>query len=132
MISGVDRSSREIARYRFDVVDMRDRDDLLLEISDELRIGLGAMILKGVKLGQGWTIGAGSVIAERVLPYAVVAGNTARMMRMPFDEPRSSVIKRFLVDDDTCSRARFAGWCGLVPAVKSGEKGVTEAGIREC
>jgi UDP-2-acetamido-3-amino-2,3-dideoxy-glucuronate N-acetyltransferase len=44
-------------------------------------IGANATILPGVTIGRGAMVGAGAVIIESVPPYAVVAGNPARIVR---------------------------------------------------
>ena len=44
-------------------------------------IGSGAVILCGVKIGEGSMIGAGSVVVKDVRPYMIVAGNPARELR---------------------------------------------------
>jgi UDP-2-acetamido-3-amino-2,3-dideoxy-glucuronate N-acetyltransferase len=44
-------------------------------------IGSGATLLCGVTVGEGAVVGAGSVITKDVPPYAVVAGNPARVIR---------------------------------------------------
>ena len=44
-------------------------------------IGSNATILCGVKIGEGAVVGAGSVVTKDVLPYTVVAGNPARVLR---------------------------------------------------
>jgi UDP-2-acetamido-3-amino-2,3-dideoxy-glucuronate N-acetyltransferase len=44
-------------------------------------IGSGAVILCGVKIGEGSMIGAGSIVVKDVRPYVVVAGNPARVLR---------------------------------------------------
>jgi acetyltransferase-like isoleucine patch superfamily enzyme len=43
-------------------------------------IGLGAIILPGIKIGRGAVIGAGSVVTRNVRPGAVVRGNPARVI----------------------------------------------------
>ncbi|MCA1610774.1 MAG: N-acetyltransferase [Acidobacteria bacterium] len=46
-------------------------------------IGSGAVILCGVTIGEGALVGAGSVVTKDVPPFAVVAGNPARVLRNP-------------------------------------------------
>lgn len=45
-------------------------------------IGINAIILPGVRVGKGAQVGAGAVVTKDVPPYAVVAGNPARILRM--------------------------------------------------
>ncbi|MBM3847341.1 MAG: N-acetyltransferase [Verrucomicrobia bacterium] len=44
-------------------------------------IGSGATLLCGITVGEGAIVGAGSVVTKDVPPYAVVAGNPARVLR---------------------------------------------------
>jgi acetyltransferase-like isoleucine patch superfamily enzyme len=44
-------------------------------------IGTGAIILKGVTIGEGSIVGAGSVVTADVLPYTIVAGNPAKVIK---------------------------------------------------
>ncbi len=44
-------------------------------------IGVSAIILPGVTIGEGCIIGAGSVVTKDVPPYSVAAGNPARVIR---------------------------------------------------
>ena len=44
-------------------------------------IGSGAVILCGVRIGEGALVGAGSVVTKDVPPHTVVAGNPARVIR---------------------------------------------------
>ena len=44
-------------------------------------IGFNAIILKGVTVGEGSIVGAGSVVTKDVPPYTIVAGNPARVIR---------------------------------------------------
>jgi galactoside O-acetyltransferase len=50
-------------------------------IKDKAWIGFNCIILKGVTIGEGAVVGAGSVVTENVPDYAVVAGNPARLIR---------------------------------------------------
>jgi len=44
-------------------------------------IGFDACVLPGVTVGEGAVVGARSVVTADVPPYAVVAGNPARVIR---------------------------------------------------
>lgn len=44
-------------------------------------LGFNAIILKGVTIGEGAIVGAGSVVTKDVPPFCIVAGNPARVVR---------------------------------------------------
>lgn len=50
-------------------------------IEDGCDIGVGTVILPGVKIGEGSIVGAGSVVTADIEPYTVVAGNPAKVLR---------------------------------------------------
>jgi acetyltransferase-like isoleucine patch superfamily enzyme len=50
-------------------------------IQSKAWIGFNAIILKGVTIGEGAIVGAGSVVTKDVPPYTIVAGNPARLIR---------------------------------------------------
>lgn len=50
-------------------------------IGDKVWIGLGALIVKGVTVGEGSVVAAGSVVTRDVPPFSLVAGNPARVVR---------------------------------------------------
>jgi len=56
------------------------------EIGNDVLIGANALILAGIKIGDGAIIGAGSVITKDVPPYAVVVGNPGKIIKYRFDE----------------------------------------------
>ncbi len=63
-------------------------------IGNDVWIGSKALLLSGVKIGDGAVVGARSVIAKDVAPYAVVAGNPARLYKFRFDEQAIQALLR--------------------------------------
>lgn len=55
-------------------------------ICDGAWIGLRAMIMPGVTLGEGAVIASGAIVTRDVAPYTIVAGNPARPVRQRFPE----------------------------------------------
>lgn len=51
-------------------------------INDDVWIGTRAVILPGVRIGEGAIIGACAVVTKDVPPYAIVAGNPAKVIKM--------------------------------------------------
>ncbi|MBM3499913.1 MAG: acyltransferase [Armatimonadetes bacterium] len=47
-------------------------------IEDDVWIGIGAIVLKGVRIGRGARIGPGAVATRDVPPHTTVSGNPAR------------------------------------------------------
>ena len=52
-----------------------------VQIDDYVWIGANAMILKGVHIGRGAVIGAGSVVTNDVPELTIYAGNPARFIK---------------------------------------------------
>jgi len=50
-------------------------------IGDDAWIGTGAIILPGIRIGEGAIVGAGSVVTRDVPPRAIVAGVPARVIK---------------------------------------------------
>lgn len=55
-------------------------------VGNDVWIGAEAIIMPGVKIGHGAVIGSRSVVTKDVEPYAIVAGNSAKLIRKRFIE----------------------------------------------
>ena len=53
-----------------------------LVIEDNCFIGARSIILKGVTIGEGSVVGAGSVVSKDVPPHSVVCGNPAKVVKI--------------------------------------------------
>lgn len=62
-------------------------------IGNDVWIGHGAVVMPGVKIGDGAVVGANAVVTRDVAPYQVVAGVPARPLRPRFD---ATVAERLL------------------------------------
>jgi len=62
-----------------------------VRIGDKAWIGLRVIILKGVTIGEGAVVGAGSVVTRDVPAWTVVAGNPARPIKRL---PRTAATRR--------------------------------------
>ena len=53
-----------------------------IKICDDAWIGMNVIILKGVTIGEGAVVGAGSVVTKDVPAWTVVAGNPAKVVKV--------------------------------------------------
>ena len=94
-------SMRLIRHSRFGVAETLQRIEAAaqsqgLPVWARLGGSRSAIVLPGVLIGHGAVVGAGAVVTRDVAPYAIVAGNPARVVRHRFDE---AVIARLLASD---------------------------------
>jgi virginiamycin A acetyltransferase len=55
-------------------------------VGHDVWLGYRALVLPGVTIGSGAVVAAASVVASDVPPYAVVAGNPARVVRRRYED----------------------------------------------
>jgi acetyltransferase-like isoleucine patch superfamily enzyme len=59
---------------------LETKGDIVIE--DEVWLGVGAIVLNGVRIGRGAVIGAGSVVTSDIPENAIAAGVPARVIKM--------------------------------------------------
>lgn len=64
----------------------RPEDDQDIVLEGDNWIGANAIILKGVTIGKGAVIAAGSVVTKNVPPYSIVGGVPAKVIKYRFSD----------------------------------------------
>lgn len=62
------------------------RRDARIIIGHDVWIGHGAILLPGVKIGDGAVIAAGAVVSKNVPPYSIIGGVPAKVIRKRFPD----------------------------------------------
>ena len=70
------------------------------KIGNDVWIGARAIVMPGIKIGDGAVVGAGSIVTKNVPEYSIVAGVPAKVIK-----------KRF--DDDICDQLMALKWWDL-------------------
>lgn len=65
--------------------DFKGKDQKII-IEDDVWIGYGSIVFTGIHIHRGAIVAAGSVVTHDVPPYAIVAGNPARIKGYRFTE----------------------------------------------
>ena len=73
--------SQDVANWYEGKKDWTAVERAAVRIGNKAWIGFNAIILKGVSIGEGAIVGAGSVVTRDVPAFTVVAGNPARPIR---------------------------------------------------
>lgn len=63
------------------------------EIGSNVTISRNVTIMSGVKIGDGAVIGTGAVVTKDIPPYAIVAGNPAKIIKYRFDEELIALLR---------------------------------------
>lgn len=85
-----------IGKYIKDSVEKHPSNDLPICIKNDVWIGTGSIILKGVTIGNGAVVGAGSVVTKDVEAYTIVAGNPAKPIRKRFSSDQILIHEKLL------------------------------------
>lgn len=85
-------------------------------IGNDVWIGYEAVVLSGVRIGDGAVIGARAVVTKDVAPYTIVGGVPARPIRKRFDEAAIARLEALRWWDLPPERLR-----PLLPLIKRGD-----------
>jgi len=85
-----------------------------INVGNDVWIGHGALILSGVRIGDGAVIGAASVVSKDVAPYSIVAGNPAKEVRLRFsrEEIEKLLIIKWWDWPDEIVKKKVLSLCG--------------------
>lgn len=95
-IMGGDHNTSQVGRYMYDVDEKLPENDLPVTIEDDVWVGTGAIILKGVTIGRGSIVAAGALVTKDIPAYSIVGGIPARVIKMRFDEKQIIEHERIL------------------------------------
>ncbi len=84
-VVGGNHNTSVVGQFMYDVHEKRPEDDQDVVIEDDVWVGSGAIILKGVRIGRGSIIAAGAVVIKDVLPYTIVGGTPAKIISIRFE-----------------------------------------------
>lgn len=65
-------------------------------IGNDVWIGANALIMDGIVIGDGAIVAAGAVVTADVLPYAIVGGVPARLIKYRFDATQIDYLLEFM------------------------------------
>ncbi|WP_369292705.1 acyltransferase [Nocardioides oceani] len=73
-----------------------------VDIGRDVWIGGSSTVLSGISIGEGALVGSGSVVTRSIPPYAIAAGNPARVLSERFGEQdqkrHSAALDEFLAE----------------------------------
>jgi len=90
----LERPTQHHFTYRAQQYGLADEDDAeffawrrrqRVRIGHDVWIGHGAILMPGIRVGNGAVIGSGSIVTRDVPAYAIVGGNPARPIRQRFN-----------------------------------------------
>lgn len=92
ILGGGEHNKNIVSTYPFKHFFMNNKLDPNVEtkgptiIGNDVWIGMNSLILSGVNISDGVIIGAGSVVAKDIPPYAIVAGNPMKIIGYRFED----------------------------------------------
>ena len=93
-------------------------------IGNDVWIGYEAVVMSGVKIGDGAIIGTRAVVTKDVPPYTIVGGIPARPIRKRFDDAvieRLEALRWWDWDEEKIRRS--------IPAIQAGDLAALERSV---
>ena len=125
-------SMKSLAMYTFpfffdewelDVKNIRDawdnKGDII--VGNDVWIGYEAVIMSGVKIGDGAIIGTRAVVTKHVPPYTIVGGVPAKPIRRRFDDATIEKLEVLRWWDWDYEKIKYS-----IPAIQSGDLAALE------
>lgn len=63
-----------------------DKDELETILGNDVWIGANAVVMKGVKIGDGVIVGASAVVTKDAPPYSILVGNPAKILKYRYEK----------------------------------------------
>jgi len=76
-----DERKNDVKDWYFGKKDWKNVKKKPVAIKNKVWIGMNSIILKGVTVGEGSVVAAGSVVTKDIAPYTLVGGNPARFIK---------------------------------------------------
>lgn len=81
------KRSKDVREHYHGQKDWTHVASMPVKLRDKCWIGMRSIVLKGVEIGEGAVVAAGSVVTRDVPPWTIVGGNPARVIRViPVEE----------------------------------------------
>lgn len=96
VVSGGDHDITQTDKPMFMVKDKAAACDADVVIEDDVWVGANSIILKGVTIGMGSIVAAGSIVTKNVDPFCIYAGAPARKIKERFTKVELSEYKKHL------------------------------------
>lgn len=91
-----DHNSQVAGQYMKDVKYKEPEDDQPITIEDDVWLGCGVIVLKGVTIGAGSIIAAGSVVTKNVPMNSIAGGVPANIIKDRFEKDDWEIHKQLL------------------------------------
>lgn len=95
-IMGGDHNTNVIGKFMYDVKEKLPENDQPVIIEDDVWVGTGAILLKGVTIGRGSIVAAGSVVTKSCKPYSILGGIPAKVLKNRFTENEIIIHEKLL------------------------------------